>query len=129
MSLHDALRFARRWALLLLLGPVLSALVAYWVVRELPSVYEAQTTVLVGQGSTGSNPSSNDLSRAEQLGRTYAELVRTRPVLGDAAQPLGLTADDLLGQVTSRPVRDTRLLADLGDGHRSSARRPRSPTP
>ena len=104
MNLDAALRFARRWLPLLLLGPLAGGLAGHVVVRQVPPVYEATVTLLVGQGITSTNPGSDELNGAGQLAQTYAEAVRTRPVLAEAAaqQGLSLSIRELQERVQAR---------------------------
>ncbi|MBA2449571.1 MAG: protein tyrosine kinase, partial [Chloroflexi bacterium] len=90
MDVQHLLRFARRWLPLLILGPLLAGVAGYLIVREVPRVYEARVTLLVTPGASAGNIGADDLRGAEQLARTYAEAVRTRPVLEEAAARLGL---------------------------------------
>jgi capsular exopolysaccharide synthesis family protein len=112
MAGHTALRFIRRWLLLLLLGPVLGGVGGYLVIRQVPSVYEATVTLLVGQGLVTNSSGTDQLLGAEQLAQTYAEAIRTRPVLGQAASDVGLslTFKELLDRVHTRRVPNTQLL-------------------
>lgn len=112
MTGHTALRFIRRWYLLLLVGPLLGGISGYLVIRQVPSVYEATVTLLVGQGIVTNSSGTDQLLGAEQLAQTYAEAVRTRPVLGEAASDVGLslTFRELLDRVHARRVPNTQLL-------------------
>jgi non-specific protein-tyrosine kinase len=112
MAGHTALRFIRRWLPLLLLGPLLGGVAGYLVVRQVPSVYEATVTLLVGQGTVSSNGGSDELRSAEQLAQTYAEAVRTRPVLEESARRVGLSLSfrEVLERVRARRIPSTQLL-------------------
>jgi non-specific protein-tyrosine kinase len=112
MAGHTALRFIRRWLPLLLLGPLLGGIIGYAVIRQIPSVYEATVTLLVGQGSASSATATDQLLGADQLAQTYAEAVRTRPVLSEAASQVGLSVSvrELLDRVHARRVPNTQLL-------------------
>jgi len=113
MTGHTALRFVRRWLPLLLIGPLLGGVAGYAVVRQIPSVYQATVTLLVGEGSASSNSQGSDLLRsAEQLAQTYAEAVRTRPVLVEAANQVGLSATfkELMDRVHANRVANTQLM-------------------
>lgn len=112
MSGHTALRFLRRWFPLLLIGPLLGGLAGFLVIRQVPPVYEATVTLLVGQGIVSNSSGTDQLLGAEQLAQTYAEAVRTRPVLVEAANQIGLplTFGELLERVRARRVANTQLL-------------------
>lgn len=112
MTVRNVLGFVRRWLPLLLLGPLLGGLAGYLLLREVPSVYEARVTLLVSQGSVTTTTGAEELRGAEQLARTYAEVVKTRGVLEEAAARVGLTVPfrELQQRVNARLVRDTQLL-------------------
>jgi non-specific protein-tyrosine kinase len=107
-----ALRFVRRWFPVLLIGPLLGGLLGYIVVRQVPPVYQATVTLLVGQGSVEGSLGADQLRSAEQLAQTYAEAIRTRPVLAEAASQVGVTLSfrELLDRVQARRVPNTQLL-------------------
>jgi succinoglycan biosynthesis transport protein ExoP len=73
---------------------VASTLVAtisgYIGVSRMPRVYQASTTVMVGQGLEKANPTNQDLYISQQLAQTYREMVTRQPILGGAAEALGL---------------------------------------
>lgn len=107
--------FGRRHWPLLLTGLLLGVCLGLVLLQRLPSVYEANATVLVTPGSTlVSGPTSTaDTAMAEQLARTYAEALQTRPVLEAAAQQIGapLSADELRRSFTARAINGTQLLS------------------
>ncbi len=110
MPSRTALAFIRRWLWLLALGPLVGGATGYLVVRELPPVYEASVTLLVSQGSVTGGAS--DSLNVDQLARTYVEAVRTRSVLSQAAEQVGVSLPyrTLQQRVNARLVRDTQLL-------------------
>ena len=112
MAALTALRFVRRWFLLLLIGPLLGGLAGYAVIRQVPPMFEATVTLLVGQGMVTNSSGTDQLLGADQLAQTYAEAVRTRPVLTEAANQLNLPLSmrDLLDRVHARRVANTQLL-------------------
>jgi capsular exopolysaccharide synthesis family protein len=105
------LGFLKRWWLLIVLGPVVAGAAGYVFVAQVPPVYQANTTLLVVRG-TFATTGVDDPAGAESLGRTYAEALKTRPVLENAAQRIGqgATARDLQQNVAVRPVTGTQLL-------------------
>ena len=116
MNLPKALGFVRRWLPFLILGPLLGGVAAFLVLREIPPIYQARVTLLVGQGTSVTGTGADELSGAEQLAQTYAEIVRTRPVLEEAAGKLNLTIPvrDLQQRVGANLVRGTQLLRITG---------------
>ncbi len=112
MSAPSLLGFLKRWWLLLVLGPVVAGAAGYYFVLRVPPVYQADTTLLVSRGSSSGIPGADDPTAAESLARTYAEALKTRPVLEEAARRTGvsLSGRELLQAVTVRPVTGTQLL-------------------
>lgn len=112
MSGPSLLGFLKRWWALLLLGPIVAGLAGYAVVLQLPAVYQANVTLIVNRGSVGTTSTADDTAGAESLARTYAEALKTRPILDEAAQRSGasISARDLQQAVTVRPVSGTQLL-------------------
>ena len=109
---HPGLRFLRRWWLLLLLGPILSGLVGWLVVRQMPRVYQADVTLLVQPGDATSL-GAQDLQGTQNLADTFAQAMLTRPVLTEAATQVGLgnlSARELSQRVQARGVTGTQLL-------------------
>jgi polysaccharide biosynthesis transport protein len=112
VSLFALLGFARRWWLLLVLGPLVAGAAGYVLVAQVAPVYQANATAVVNRGNVSST-STQDPGAAESLARTYAEALKTRPVLEGAAQRVGLPASaahDLLQALTVRSVTGTDLL-------------------
>lgn len=104
MTWPATVSFVRRWWWLLALGALAAALTIFAVSVASPAVYESRATLLVGP---------TDLSpglTADQVTTTYAELIRTRPIVNAAAAALGLSAEEVAAAVDASPVRDTRFI-------------------
>lgn len=67
------------------------------VTAVLPKAYEANTSLLIGISTTGSEPGYQDLLASQLLSQTYAELATTRPILTAVIDELNLdqTPDEL----------------------------------
>jgi tyrosine-protein kinase len=108
------LTFIRRWAWLLLAAPLLAAVVSYAVSSRLPKGYEGSVKLLVTPGQAGGNETTNynDVLAGERLTRTYSEVLKTEPVVDEAARRVGIAVpyESLVAFVTVSPVRDTQLL-------------------
>ena len=105
-------QFLRRWLALLMLGPIVGGVAGYLVVRSLPSVYEATVTLVVQPGDTGL-AGGQIYRRPQDLAQTYAETVRTRAILTEAATQVGLAGlpeRELESRVQARRVAGTQLL-------------------
>jgi uncharacterized protein involved in exopolysaccharide biosynthesis len=60
------------------------------VTTLLPKSYEANTSLLIGISTTGSDPGYQDLLASQLLAQTYAELASTRPIMLAVIEDLGL---------------------------------------
>jgi len=99
---------------------------AFLFSNTLPKVYEANTTLIVGQSLSTVSPDYNQLLVSQRLSSTYASLATTRPNLEAVIKKLGLneTTDDLSGSVHANTSLDSTLLtitAQDGDPARAAA--------
>src|SRR5574341_1125160 len=101
-----------RWWWLLILITAVAAGVGYWVSQNQPQIYQASTTVMVGQSIQATQLDSRDILTSERLALTYANIGRRQPVLQGVIDKLEL--DDTWQQLKSRvrivPVEGTQLL-------------------
>jgi len=104
VTFPQSLRFARRWWWLLLLGIVVAAFATYVVSEQMPRIYEARATVLVGSTDLSSNLT------ADQVTATYAELITARPIVASVASAMGAAVEELEAAIDTTPVRDTRFI-------------------
>jgi len=119
------LGFLRRWWLLLLIGPLIAAAVGYVAATLLPPVYQANATLLVTRGIPTANLAAEDAIGGESLARTYAEALKTRPVLEGAAGRINerLPIRELQRAVAVRTIAGTQLLrlsVEDGDPERAA---------
>src|SRR5438105_6255397 len=102
MELSRYLRVLRRWLSLLVLCPLLATLGAAAVSVLLPPVYEAKVSILVkpAQPLTTTDPTSSALT-ADEISRTYAQLITQRPILEQVIRDLKLhvKVDDFIKQI------------------------------
>jgi succinoglycan biosynthesis transport protein ExoP len=113
MTARRYVLFLRRWIWLLILATVVSGTTAYLVSRTVVPTYQASTKLLVGQSSDLSGGDVyGAILGAERLAGTYADLVKTRPVLERAIKRAGVntTPDGLAPLVSVQPIRNTQLL-------------------
>jgi succinoglycan biosynthesis transport protein ExoP len=75
-------------------------------------VYEAKTTLIVGQALSGVNPDYSQLLASQRLSTTFAAVARTRPNAAVVIKDLGLdqTPDDLLERVVVEAPTDSTLI-------------------
>jgi len=107
MELGAFLRPLRRWWRLLLASTALAAVSSSCYALVQPPVYEAQTTLIIGQALGSPNPTGGDLALSQQLTVTYSDLLHRRPVREQTMAVLGLT---FLPEYSARPLPDRQLL-------------------
>jgi non-specific protein-tyrosine kinase len=109
IDLAHIARLVARWWVLLVLGLVVGGGAGYAAVRNVPSVYQSSITLQVTRPAEA--PATDPLL-VQSVIRTYAELVRTQPILSQAAAKAGIAvpARELQGSVSAGSVRDTQLL-------------------
>jgi capsular exopolysaccharide synthesis family protein len=112
MELKYYLSLLWRWAWLLALSTALAAGVSFWYSSQLPRVYRATTTLIVGHVMRDANPSAGDFQTSERLAQTYVQLVRRQPLLEATVNALGLNVswDTLVNQVNAVALPQTQLL-------------------
>jgi capsular polysaccharide biosynthesis protein len=114
IDLRELLSVLRRRVLLIVALPVVAVVVAALVSQfVLKPVYQASTTLwVIKDGSAQIN--YNDLLLNRNLTKTYAEVAKSRAVMADVIQRLGLhgvTVEQLQALLTVTPVRDTEILS------------------
>lgn len=114
LDLHEILYILRRRLWLLVALPLVAALTA-WVVSTfvVAPTYQASTTLWVIQEGGAGQISYNDLLLNRNLTKTYAEVARSRTVLQQVIDRLGmdLTVDELAEKLTASAVRDTEIIS------------------
>lgn len=113
MELRVYLDFLHRRWWLLVLGPVLAGLAAFFVTSQLTPVYQASTTILVNKTAIPGVIDYNDILTSERLTNTYAQLVERPAVLDDVIKRLDLKIDRtaLEHKISVTPIKDTQLLS------------------
>jgi capsular exopolysaccharide synthesis family protein len=112
MELRQYIAIAIRWWWLIILLTAAAATTSYAVSQRQTPVYEASTTLMVGQSIQATELSTGDILTSEQLAQTYAYVAQRQPVLQGTVKTLNLndTWQELKKRVTVNPVRDTQLL-------------------
>jgi len=100
----------RRWWWLLLACAAVAALSSYLGTTQMPRIYQATSTVIVGQTLQQENPSGTDIYITQQLAETYRQMVKRKPILTAAAQALGLSYVPAPEDVSASTVEGTQLL-------------------
>lgn len=112
MELQRVITMAlRRWWLLVALT-VVGAVMGYAVSRVQTPVYQATTTILVGEGIRSSSVDRVDIQISEALIQTYVEIARRQPVLQGVVTTLNLNEpwQSLENRVTVNPIDSTQLI-------------------
>lgn len=101
-----------KWWWLLILVTAVGAAMGYWVSQRQPRVYEASTTIMVGQSIRATVLDSREIQTSELLALTYANIARRQPVLQSVVDRLSLdsTWQRLKSRVKVGPVEGTQLL-------------------
>ncbi|MGK2849301.1 MAG: polysaccharide biosynthesis tyrosine autokinase [Candidatus Limnocylindrales bacterium] len=90
MDLRRQVGVLQSWAALIIVGTVVTALVAFAIGSVLPKVYETDARLLVGQALESSTPNVDQFATAQSLAATYGELASSRRVLEPVLAKLGL---------------------------------------
>jgi len=101
----------RRWWLVALLT-LLAAVIGYAISLQLDPVYEATTSVIVGQSIQAAKIDSRDIQTSERLALSYADIARRQPILAATVESKGLdySWEALRKRVQVGIVPDTQLL-------------------
>jgi non-specific protein-tyrosine kinase len=89
---------------------IVFAIGSYYVTSLLPRVYEATTTLRVGQALESPNPTYQDVYVSQQLAETYNNMASRRSILTGAADALGLGSVPSAKNVRPRIVPNTQFL-------------------
>jgi non-specific protein-tyrosine kinase len=100
----------KKWWWLLVASTLVATVSGYVGVSRMPRIYQAATTVVVGQGLQSANPTGQDLYISQQLAQTYREMVTRWPILSAAAESLGLPYVPRSEDVSAWLVPGTQLM-------------------
>jgi len=125
LDLRRQLAVIRTWWPLLIASVIVAGGVAYAVTSAQQKVYEARTTLIVGQSLSGVNPDYSQLLVSQRLSTTYASIATTGPILDKAIQKLNLneTSTQLGQRVQATAAPDSALLTIIvrdGDPNRAA---------
>ncbi len=126
MDVRRLIAVTRTWLPLFIASVILAAGAAFVISNQLPRVYEAKATLIVGQSLSAVNPDYNQLLVSQRLSTTYASLATKRPILDNVITELALptTAGDLARRVRADAPLDSTLLtitAQDGDPTKAAA--------
>src|SRR5581483_3711410 len=99
--------FVMRWWWLLLLGLIIAAIPASYLATQTDKTYRSTSTLVV----------VIDPEASDRLTKTYADLVKTRPVMTTVKQRLGLSMseDDLAKKLNVTSNFDSQLIRITGE--------------
>lgn len=112
LNLRYLIRLGRRWWWLLLLGPIVAGMTAYWATSRQQDLYSARATMIINPAQSGQGQELTGLQAGERLGATYEQMVETDPVLTQVITDLGLTLTlgELRANVSASAITGTQLL-------------------
>jgi len=79
-----------KWWWLILVATLIALGSAEWATRDLPLVYRAHTTLIIGRVIFDPNPNSYDFGLNNQLAQSYADIASREPVQNATMKALGL---------------------------------------
>lgn len=111
-NLRHAIAVIRTRLPLLIASAALAAGAAFVFSEQQPRVYEAQTTLVVGQSLSAVSPDYTQLLASQRLSTTYASVATSRPLLDRVIDQLGLQEQsiDLSKRVNAEAALDSTLL-------------------
>jgi len=112
VELRQTIAIVRRWWWLVVLGAVAGAAIGYGVSRTRPPVYEAYTTLIVGQSIQSTQLDTRDIQASERLAQTYASIAQRQAVLQKVVETLNLSSSwrNLQSRVQAKLLEGTQLL-------------------
>jgi len=110
MELKRYFAVIRKWLWLIVASVLIATVSSYVGTLQMPRIYQATTTVMVGQVLEQPDPNSQDLYLSQQLAYTYADMARRRPILQGVAEELELDYTPSAQDVSARQVPGTQLL-------------------
>lgn len=112
MEIRGYINFLRRRWWLLLIGPALACITAYFVSMQITPVYRANAELLVVNQTTYQLTELNGLQVDERLTNTYVKLIERREVLHGVIERLDLqlSVEDLAKQISVSAIEETQLI-------------------
>ncbi|MDQ7030311.1 MAG: polysaccharide biosynthesis tyrosine autokinase [Ardenticatenia bacterium] len=115
IDLREYLFILKRWFWAIVLSAILAAATAFFVSSQQQPVYRASGKMYILPAPSAGSGATADyaaIAASERLAQTYAELVRTYPVMERVIQNLGLDLSpaQLAAKVEVSPLRSTALI-------------------
>lgn len=128
MDLNDYILPLKKWWWLLVAATLVAGITSFGVALTQPPIYQAHTTLMVGQTIDNPNPNSGDFYLVQSLAAAYADMANRDPLRNATMDALGLTwLPDYVVQVVPNsqlieiqvtdtlPVRAQRVAAELAN--------------
>ena len=111
MELRQYIAVGLKWWWLIVLLTVVAAATSYAVSLRETAVYQATTTLMVGQSIRSVDLDRGDILTSQILARTYADMARRQPVLHGVVERLSLNDSwrGLRKRVAAQLVKETQL--------------------
>ncbi|MEZ4736145.1 MAG: Wzz/FepE/Etk N-terminal domain-containing protein [Caldilineaceae bacterium] len=112
VEIHKIIDITLRRLWLVILLAMAAAAIGYVVSQHQPRVYEATTTIMIGQLMQANELSRTDLLTNEVLAQTYADMALRQPVLQGVIDTLDLPQSwrELKSQIRAKFVDGTQLI-------------------
>ena len=107
MEIRDLTQPLLRWWWLLLAATLIAGITSFVVASRQPPIYEASTTLIVGQAIADPNPSGGEFQLSQQLSTLYANIAERDPVALATMKALGL---DWLPDYNARALPNSQFL-------------------
>ena len=101
-----------KWWWLLVLAPSVAGGFSYLASRQAAPIYQAATTLMVGQTLQNPDPQTMQVYTAQQLAQTYVQIVRRQPVMQAVVDALGLPGSwqGVASQTSAAVIAGTQLI-------------------
>ncbi|MFV1857911.1 MAG: hypothetical protein ACC647_00990 [Anaerolineales bacterium] len=90
MEIRDLTQPLIKWWWLLVAATLIAGVTSFVVASREPPIYEASTTLIVGQAISDPNPSGGEFQLSQQLSGLYADIAERDPVAFATMDALGL---------------------------------------
>ena len=90
MEIKDLISPLFRWWWLLMAATLIAGTTSYIVASREPPIYEASTTLIVGQAIADPNPTGGEFQLSQQLSALYADIAERDPVAFATMDALGM---------------------------------------
>ena len=107
MELRQYATVIWKWLWLIVLATLVASASSNLATRQQPPIYEAKTTLLVGQALQKQDVNQTDFWLGQALAQTYSEVAKRQPVRQATMNALGLS---WLPEYNVKPVANTQLL-------------------